>query len=83
MGCLPRIPILSRGLVVPLDTLIERLMSDTLEEEDMPYIEFIFDAFDEMNEECPLATFEEKLDDAIAIGICDGFRHIYGDIIFS
>ena len=66
-----------------MDTIIERMMSDTLEEEDTPYIEFIFDAFEEVNEECPLATFEEKLDDALCIGINDGFRHIYGDIIFS
>jgi len=65
-----------------MDTIIERIMSDTLEEEDLPYIEFIFDAFEEVNEECPLATFEEKLDDALNIGISDGFRHIYGDIIF-
>jgi len=65
-----------------MDTIIERIMSDTLEEEDLPYIEFIFDAFEEVSEECPLATFEEKLDDALNIGISDGFRHIYGDIIF-
>ena len=65
-----------------MDTLIERLMSDTLEEEDLPYVEFIFDAFEEIYEDYPLATIEEKLNDALDIGICDGFRHIYGDIIF-
>ena len=58
------------------------MMSDTLNADDLPYVEFIFDAFEEVNEECPLATFEEKLDDALSIGISDGFRHIYGDIIF-
>jgi len=81
MGCLYGIPILSRGLVVPLDSIIERMMSDTYDEDDMPFVNVIFDEIEYFMAKNPMLVYEELLEDSKFNAIADVYYATYGDAI--
>ncbi len=63
-----------------MDFFIERLESDTLKSDELPYVESLFEELEYVLTNCPMAKLEDILEDSVDAAIVDVFINTYGEI---
>ena len=64
-----------------MDSIIERMMSDTYDEDDMPNVECIFDEIEYFMGLNPMLVYEVLLEDSKFNAMADLYFKTYGDIV--
>jgi len=64
-----------------MDNIIERMMSDTYDKDDMPFVNIIFDEIEYFMAKNPMLIYEELLEDSKFNAMADVYYATYGDAI--